>query len=85
MMASSTSPEWRTVFAYSRCAGARGVSSNSEVMPITPFMGVRISWLMAARKSDLARDAFRAASSLSRTFANCCALWMAKAAWATKL
>jgi hypothetical protein len=26
-------------------------------MPITPFMGVRISWLMLARKLDLATDA----------------------------
>ena len=24
-------------------------------MPITPFIGVRISWLMAARNSDFAR------------------------------
>ena len=26
-------------------------------MPMTPFIGVRISWLMLARKSDLSRDA----------------------------
>ena len=33
------------------------VRSSSSVMPITPFSGVRISWLMLARNSDLARDA----------------------------
>ena len=26
-------------------------------MPMTPFIGVRISWLMLARKSDLSLDA----------------------------
>ena len=26
-------------------------------MPMTPFIGVRISWLMLARKSDFSRDA----------------------------
>ena len=32
-------------------------SSSSSVMPITPFSGVRISWLMLARNSDFAREA----------------------------
>jgi hypothetical protein len=31
-------------------------------LPMTPFMGVRISWLMVARKSDLAALAASAAS-----------------------
>jgi hypothetical protein len=30
--------------------GSSGVSSSRPVMPITPFIGVRISWLMLARK-----------------------------------
>ena len=34
-------------------------------MPMTPFMGVRISWLIVARNSLLARAAARA-SSLAR-------------------
>ena len=34
-------------------------------MPMTPFMGVRISWLMLARKSDLSRDASLASSVAS--------------------
>ena len=28
-----------------------------SVMPMTPFIGVRISWLMLARNSDFSRDA----------------------------
>ena len=39
------------------------MSSSSAVMPITPFIGVRISWLMVARNSDLSRDV---SSALSR-------------------
>ena len=31
-------------------------------MPMTPFNGVRISWLMLARKSDFRRDASTASS-----------------------
>ncbi|MNP45299.1 hypothetical protein D3C76_1392110 [compost metagenome] len=31
-----------------------GVPSSSSVMPSTPFMGVRISWLILARNSALA-------------------------------
>ena len=30
-------------------------------MPMTPFIGVRISWLMFARNSDLSREASSAA------------------------
>ena len=36
-------------------------------MPMTPFMGVRISWLMLARKSDLARFAASAPSLARRS------------------
>ena len=42
--------------------GVRSVSRASSVMPMIPFMGVRISWLMLARNSLLARLAARAAS-----------------------
>ena len=49
------------------------VSRASSVMPMMPFMGVRISWLMLARNSLLARLAF---SARSRAFSNsmvlCC-------------
>ena len=56
MIVSSASPEPRTVSAYSRCSGLSSVSSSSPVMPITPFIGVRISWLMLARNSDFRRE-----------------------------
>ena len=44
-------------------AGARSVPSSSSVMPITPFIGVRISWLMLARNSDFEREASTASAS----------------------
>ena len=46
-----------------RCGAGRDASSASSAMPSTPFIGVRISWLMLARKSLLARAA---ASAFSR-------------------
>ena len=39
----------------SRCSAVSSVSSASSVMPMMPFIGVRISWLMLARNSLLAR------------------------------
>ena len=41
------------------------VSSTSSVMPMIPFIGVRISWLMFARNWLLARLAASAASFAS--------------------
>ena len=38
---------------YSRCRGVSWLSSTSSVMPMMAFIGVRISWLMLARKSAL--------------------------------
>ena len=38
------------------------MSSNSPLIPITAFIGVRISWLMLARKIDFACVAASAAS-----------------------
>ena len=54
-MASSVSALARIVSAYSRCSPAMGVSSSRPLIPMTPFSGVRISWLIVARNSDLAR------------------------------
>ena len=65
MMARSASPERFTVSAYSCCSGVSGVSRSSAVMPMMPFIGVRISWLIAARKSLFARLAISAASFAS--------------------
>ncbi len=57
MIVSSASPDERTVFTKSLCSAVRGVSMSKLVMPMTPFMGVRISCDMEARKSLLACDA----------------------------
>ena len=59
---SSESAELLTRPRYSRCRGVSSVSRASSVMPMMPFIGVRISWLMLARNSLLARLAASAAS-----------------------
>ncbi len=51
-----------TTVAHSRCSAVKGVSKRSAVIPSTPFIGVRISWLMRARNSLLAWAAASAAS-----------------------
>ena len=61
MLASKWRPEPSTVCTYTSCSGVSGVWSNSSDMPSTPFMGVRISWLMVARNLDLAALAASAA------------------------
>ena len=43
-------------------AASSSVSSSSAVSPITPFIGVRISWLIVARNSDFSRDDSSASS-----------------------
>ena len=55
--------ELRTVSAKLRWRWLSSVRSSSSVMPMTPFMGVRISWLILARKSLFAALAALAASS----------------------
>ena len=54
MIVSSESADFSTSSAYSRCSVLSSVSRSSSVMPMTPFIGVRISWLMLARNSLLA-------------------------------
>ncbi len=58
----SASPEVRMVPAKRFCRSLNSVSWRSSAMPSTPFMGVRISWLMLARNWLLARLAASAAS-----------------------
>ncbi len=65
MTVSSESAEVFTRARYSRCRGVSSVSRASSVMPMIPFMGVRISWLMLARNSLFAR---LAASAACRAF-----------------
>ena len=54
-IASSDSADDLTVVRQSRCSAVSSLSSASSVMPMMPFIGVRISWLMLARNSLLAR------------------------------
>ncbi len=62
MTASRLTAERWTFSVRLRWRGVRSVASSSSAMPSTPFIGVRISWLMLARNSDLARLAASAAS-----------------------
>ena len=50
--------DWTNLF----CSGSREVVANNSVIPRTPLMGVRISWLIIAKKSDLTRKADSATS-----------------------
>ena len=59
---SSASPLDRTTSANSRCSGVSSVPSSRPVIPITAFIGVRISWLIVARKALFARVAASASS-----------------------
>ncbi len=61
--------ELREVSSRSRCSADSSVSSASSVIPMIPFIGVRSSWLMFARKlllASLAASAIFLADSSSR-------------------
>ena len=63
MSAAACSAETVTIPQVLALLGGRArCSSSSSVMPSTPFIGVRISWLMLARNSLFARLAASAAS-----------------------
>jgi hypothetical protein len=62
MIVSSDSADWCVAFKYERCSSVMSVSRASSVMPMMPFMGVRISWLMLARKALFASVADSARS-----------------------
>ena len=61
-MERSDSAEARTVVRWSTWFESSSVSNTSSVMPMMPFIGVRISWLILARNSLLARLAAMAVS-----------------------
>ena len=63
----SASAERRIVRTHSCCASSRSVSPSSSAIPTTPVSGVRISWLMHARKSARALSAPTAAARTSST------------------
>ncbi len=64
MMVSSAFPDLTMMSVKARCLGSSSDLASSSAMPSTPFIGVRISWLILARNSDLARSA---------SSARCCA------------
>ena len=82
MTVSKESAEVLIKLTYSRCSGVSSVSSVSSVMPMMPFIGVRISWLILARNSPLARVAcssfWLSASREVFAVSNCC--WLSRKA-----
>jgi len=59
----------RTISAPWRCSGERSESSSTSVMATTAFRGVRISWLITARKRLFASVA-ASATSLARRYSS---------------
>ena len=55
-------PDSRAAWALRVWSSSSAEASSNSVMPSTPFIGVRISWLMVARKCDFAWFAASAAS-----------------------
>ena len=49
MIRSSASPLVRMTSVKPRCSSVSSVSSSRPPIPITAFIGVRISWLIVAR------------------------------------
>ena len=62
---------WRTSVS-SRCSSLSTVSSSRSIAPITPYIGVRISWLITARNSDFSRVASSAWSRASSSSSSAC-------------
>ncbi len=65
---SNASPPWRIIDTYCCCWMFKAVLLNSPAIPITAFIGVRNSWLIAAKNSLLAlfaASATLAAASLA--------------------
>ncbi len=69
----SSDAAWlRIMSRHSACGGVSGPSSASSVMPMMPFIGVRISWLMLARNSLFARFADSAAARARAVASSAC-------------
>ena len=66
MIASRLDPDRAMTSANRRCLGAASLAASISAITMMPFIGVRISWLIVARKSDLAELAASAASLASR-------------------
>ncbi len=67
-MFSSDSPEEWIVLASSFCVLSVAFFSSSSAIPRTPIIGVRISWLMLAKKRDFAALASIASFLASPSF-----------------
>ena len=66
----------------SRCWSlSRSVRSSRSLRPITPLSGVRISWLIVARKSDFIREASMAASLARSSSAAVCSRQATSSIW----
>ena len=68
---SSDRAEPSAVATIWRCEGLSSLRASTSSMPVTPIIGVRSSWLIAARNVDFARLACSAASRA--TTASCSA------------
>ncbi len=62
MICSSTFAEPWAVETMFSCSGLRSVCASTSSMPVTPIIGVRISWLIAATNVDFAWFASSAAA-----------------------
>ena len=57
------------------CSSSPMAWAAMALIPMMAFMGVRISWLMRERKSDLAAFACSAATSAAASFSFCRCSW----------
>ena len=77
MMRSSDRDESWMIRTIRECSGRRSVRARISDIPTTPFIGVRISWLILARKvllALLASSAFFLAISSSRVRSVTCSV-----------
>ena len=73
MISSSACADSRARSTLARCGCVSDSSRTRSSMPMIPFMGVRISWLMLARNSDFRREACSACSrALTIACSACC-------------
>ena len=80
---SDCAEDWITL-SERRCSGSSRVWARISTMPVTPIIGVRISWLIAARNALLATLASRARLSLARRSASSCLIRVRSAATASR-
>ena len=68
---SDCADDWMTLSAR-RWSASSDVCASTSTMPVTPIIGVRISWLIAARNALLAWLASIARASLARRRSSSC-------------